>query len=45
MVLTDLFFPTFANHFLITQGLIIKISSQLANIISRILRSQQKKDA
>ena len=42
---TDLFLPIFANLFLITLVLIIKVSPQLAKFISWMLRSQQKTDA
>ena len=42
--LVDLFFPIFANLFLITLMLIIKVSPQLTNFISVMLRSQQKTD-
>jgi len=41
----DFFLPIFANPFLITLVLIIKVSPELANFISGMLRSQQKTDA
>jgi len=42
---TDLFLPIFANLFLITLVLIIKVSPELANFISGMLRSPQKTGA
>jgi len=42
---TDLFLPSFAFLFLITLVLIIKVSPELANFISGMLRSQQETDA
>jgi hypothetical protein len=42
---TDLFLPIFAYLFLITLALIIKVSTELANFISGVLRLQQKTDA
>jgi len=42
---TDLFLPLFANLFLITLMLIIKVSSELASFIFGMLGSQQKTDA
>jgi hypothetical protein len=42
---TDLFLPIFGYLFLITLELIIKVSIEVANFISRMLRPQQKTDA
>jgi len=42
---TDLFLPIFVNLFLLTFVLIINVSSEFANCIFRMLRSQQKTDA
>ena len=41
----DLFLLIFANLFLVTLVLIIKVSPELVNFISGMFRSQQKTDA